>query len=120
MAKATELYHQDDRGLNQYKYGNLPYQKETIFQTQALYRIGKICQWKCEVFKGLNQPLKCGQWAIVPFFIFNFLIRDVNNIPSNDTELFEDILQRHVHSCLTYIMYDKGIYYKLSLIMCLI
>ena len=104
--EAERLYQKDDRGLDQFKHGDLPFCFELIELAQAFYRIGKICQLKSLVFKGLNDPLKVGEWIQIPFMMFNFLIRDLMNMSSMDTELFEDILRRHVHSCLTYVMYD--------------
>ena len=51
--QAKELYHQDGGACNQYKYGDLPFQKETIFYTQALYQIGKsIFQFKISPIDG--------------------------------------------------------------------
>ena len=79
-----------------------------IVKTRTIYIIGKICQWKCEIFKCLNEPLKCGQWATVSFFIFKFLVREVTNMLDGRADLMEDILIRIVHSVLTYVMYSTN------------
>jgi len=101
--EAYDLYHQDNRGLEQFKYGDLAFQDVTIIKARTLYVIGKISQWRCEIFKGLNEPQKCGMWADVPSFTFDFLIREMANLV-DDIELTEDILARLIHSELTYVM----------------
>ena len=55
QAEAKTLYHQDNRGTERYKYGRLPYQDKTIMMGRTIYAIGKICQWKCEVYKGRDK-----------------------------------------------------------------
>ena len=78
-----------------------------IGKTRTIYMIGKICQWKCDIFKGLNEPLKCGQWATVSFFIFKFLVCEVTNM-LDQSDLMEAILIRIVHSILSYVMYSTN------------
>ena len=95
---AIDLYHQDNRGTEQYKYGKLPYQGRTISIAQTIYKIAKISQWKCEIFKGLNDPIRCGHCAPVPYVLF-FVLGKLTNM-TDHIALWEDILIRY-HSYIT-------------------
>ena len=57
--EVKELYHQDNRGLEQFKYGDLPYQDQTISNRIHLR------------FNFLGWEFKPNYWNLI--FFFNFV-----------------------------------------------
>ena len=54
---------------------------------QLLNKIGQIVQLKCELLKGIGEPVYCGYWSIIPFMVFNHQIRDLKVLFS-DIKIF--------------------------------
>ena len=80
---------------------------ELTHVAQLLYKIGQICQLKCEILKGLGEPIYCGYWSILPFLIFNHQIRYLTELVVLLPRFMEELVRRSVLSTLTYAMYSE-------------
>jgi len=74
---------------------------------QLLNKIGQIVQLKCEPLKGIGEPVYCGYWSIIPFMVFNHQIRDLKELVCMLPRMMEELVQRSVHSSLTYALYSE-------------
>jgi hypothetical protein len=74
---------------------------------QILYKIGQMCQLKCEILKGMGEPIYCGYWSIVPFMVFNHQIRNLTELVVLLPRMMEELVRRSVLSTLTYATYSE-------------
>ena len=77
--------------------------------SESIYLIGRMCLWKCEIFKGLGNVQKCEEWSPLPIPIFNGILRKISEpIFWKDVENRDEYIRRIIHASLIHCMYTTS------------